>query len=408
MTASHPPAALDGLVVLDLTGARGNYCGKLLAELGADVVLIEPPEGSELRHHPPFLDDAAPAEASLRFIYQNTGKRSAVLDLGTEGGVEAFRALVTRADVVLESFVPGRMHDLGLSFEQLHRLNPRLVMASISAFGQSGPFSEFDAPDLVCLAASGFLSLGGYQDGAPMRTPDEQGHIAAGSFAATAVLMAVLHSEATGEGQHIDVSVQESMTMALENAAQYYDLEGIIRRRTGDAQKQAGTGLFRASDGYVYLMATGIGGNRFWPNCVAWLRGEDRPGAEQLAEPKWALASHLDTEQAKSAFNDIFAPYAFSLTRAELVDLARRHRVPLAAVNSSLEVLDAPQLAHRGFPQQLEVAPGRYAKAPGAPYLLSATPWRSTGRAPALGEHTDAVLAIAARATASAAAGGAA
>ena len=378
--------------MLDLSSERGSYCGKLFAEMGADVILVEPPEGSELRRQPPFLDDLPGDERSLRFAYQSASKRSAVLDLHEPEGRDAFRRLAASADLVLESFLPGYLPGLGLGYDDLRVDNPRLVMVSITPFGQTGPLADCDAPDLVCLALGGFLYLSGYVEGAPMRAPDEQAHAAASLFGAVAGMMALLHSEATGEGQHVDVSVQESVTMALENAIQFYDLEQHVRQRTGGVQKQAGTGVFRCADGFVFVMAAGIGGHRFWPNLVRWLVESAAPGADRLAGPEWSERSHLDDERSKSTFAEVFGAFALSRGKQELSELAQRYRVPLAPVNTPGEVLGSQQLAYRNYFRDILVAPGRSHPAPGAPYVLSVTPWRSLGRPPVLGQHTNEVL----------------
>lgn len=387
-----PARALDGIRVLDLTGVRGNYCGKLFAELGADVVLVEPPQGSELRLRPPYVDGVAGVERSIAFAYHNMSKRSVVLDIDDPAGQRDFRSLAQGADLVVESFMPGEMADRGLSYEVLCEENPGLVMMSITPFGQEGPLANCDAPDLVCLALGGLLYLGGYAEGAPMRAPLEQAHMAGSLFAAVASMMAVLHSEATGEGQYVDVSIQESVALGLENAVQFFDLEDRVRRRTGGVQRQAGLGVFAARDGFVFVMAGGIGGNRFWPNLVNWLKDEGCPGVERIAGTEWTERAYIESPAAKEVFADVFGEFCVSRDKHSLGEAAQRWRVPLAPVDSPADVLDSPQLAHREFFHDLTILPGRTHRTPGAPYVLSRTPWRGSARPPALGEHTDEVL----------------
>lgn len=390
MTASA--SALDGIRVLDLTGARGNYCGKLFAELGADVVLVEPSQGSELRRRPPYVDGISGLDRSIAFAYHNMSKRSIVLDLDDSAGQRTLRKLAKGADLVVESFMPGEMADRGLSYEVLVDGNPGLVMTSITPFGQEGPLANCDAPDLVCLALGGLLYLGGYADGAPMRAPLDQAHMAGSLFAAVASMMAVLHSEATGEGQYVDVSIQESVALGLENAVQFYDLEDRVRRRTGGVQRQAGMGVFATRDGYVFVMAGGVGGNRFWQHLVDWLQEEDCPGVERIAGPEWNDRAHIEGDDAKEVFADVFGNFCLTRDKHSLGEAAQRWRVPLAPVESPSDVLGSPQLAHRRFFHELTVLPGRTHPSPGAPYVLSRTPWRGSGRPPELGEHTDEVL----------------
>lgn len=384
--------ALQGIRVLDLTGARGNYCGKLFADLGADVVLVEPLQGSEVRHLPPYVDDVPGIERSLPFAYQNANKRSVALDLATSAGAAALKRLAAGSDVIIESFMPGTLAQYGLSYKELSASHPKLVMTSITPFGQTGPLADCDAPDLVCLALGGLLYLGGYADGAPMQAPQDQAYAAGGLFAAVASMMAILHSEQTGEGQHVDVSIQECVTLALENTVQFFDLEHRIRRRTGGVQRQAGMGVFASADGYVFVMAGGIGGNRFWPNLVEWLHDEDCPDARRLDNDRWYERSYIESDEAKAIFGEVFGGFAAGHDKEYLGEKAQQWRVPLAPVNAPSEVLKSPQLQHRQYFQDLMVLPGRHHPAPGAPYVLSATPWHSNGRPPRLGEHTQDVL----------------
>ncbi|MEU6641947.1 CaiB/BaiF CoA-transferase family protein [Saccharomonospora sp. NPDC046836] len=384
--------ALDGLTVLDLSDARGNYCGKLFAELGADVVLVEPRGGNALRHRGPFANGVSQMDGSLSFIARNNSKRSLGLDIGARQGREVLRELASRADLVIESSMPGTLDAAGIGYRDLAAVNPRLVMVSITPFGQTGPLADLDAPDLVCMALGGLLYLGGYVQGDPMCAPEEQAYAAASVFGAVGGMIATLHAETTGTGQHVDVSIQESVALATENAVQFFDLEGRIRRRTGGTQKQAGMGVFPCRDGFVLVMAAGIGGNRFWPNLLKWLHEEGCADAERLSGPEWSGHGYTDTDEARQVFAEVFEPFAAQRGKQELNDEAQRFRVPLAPVNAPSDVLSSPQLAHRQYFQPLFLGSAAPLRMPGAPYQLSVTPWRCTRRAPGLGEHTDEVL----------------
>ncbi len=391
MTDEAVEGALAGLRVLDLSGPLGNYCGKLFAELGADVVLVEPPGGSALRHEPPFVGDEPGIERSLSFAYNNTSKRGVRLDLDRREGQEVLRDLAAGAALVIETERPGRMADRGLGHADLSRDNPALVTTSITPFGQTGPYAHFEADDLVCLAMGGLLYLGGYADGEPVQAGQQQAYAAGNLFGAVASLLAVTAAETTGRGQHVDVSVQESVVMGLENAAQFQDLEGRIRRRTGGQQWRAGAGVYPCTDGYVYLLAGGIGGNRFWPNLVAWLTEEGVARADELRGEQWGERDFVEAEETKALFSEIFLPFVRSRTKAELYRDAQKWRVPLCPVNAPTDILDSAQLRHRNYFVQ---APwlGPFAVMPGAPYALSETPWQLKGPAPRLGEHTEQVL----------------
>lgn len=386
---SEGPAALTGLRVLELGGALTNYCGKLFAELGADVILVEPPQGGDLRSEPPFVDDD-PTAASLSFFYQNSSKRGIVVDLDDPDGQEVVHRLVATADIVLEDKTPGYLAERGLGPDDLLSGKPGLVVTSITPFGQTGPCAAFLHSDLVCMAWGGMLWMGGYEDGPPVRAVGDQAYMAGNLFGAVASLVAVTHAELAGVGQHVDVSVQEAVAMGLENAAQYYDLEQRIRRRFGGTQREAGFGLFPCADGQVFLLAAGIGGNRFWPNMVEWIVQEGRNG-EKLVGGGWGESDYMQTQEAKDTFWRVFTDFAADKTRAELYHASQKWRVPLGPVNFPSDVVASAQLEDRAYFVEMEVF-GRSFQAPGAPYQLSATPWRMTAPAPRLGEHTDSVL----------------
>jgi benzylsuccinate CoA-transferase BbsE subunit len=390
------PCALEGLRVLEIASPLTAYCGKMFAELGADVVLIEPPGGCRLRRERPFIDDNPGVEASLAFAYHNTSKRGITLDLARGEGCELFRGLAATADLVLEAEKPGVMAERGAGYDALARANPKLVVTSITAFGQTGPYARFEGEDLVGAAMGGLLYLAGYPDAAPIRAYGEQALLGASMYAAVASMLALTDAEATGEGQQVDVSMQECMVMAMENAAQFFDLEGTVRRRQAGHQRWAGTGVFECRDGYIYMMAGGIGANKFWSHSLQWLLDEQVPGAERLKGERWNDIDYLLTEEAKRIFAEVFAPWAKTRTKAELYHEGQRRHIPLAPINTPADIMESDQLAHRKYfvrvPHRERAEP---LLMPGAPYQLSRTPWRVARPAPRLGEHTTEVLAAA-------------
>ena len=198
--------------VLDLSGPEAVFCGKLLADYGADVVRVEPPGGDPSRNRAPFAGDEPGAERSLYFLFYNTNKRSITLDLESEQGRELFRQLVAQSDVVLESFPVDYMDSLGLGYDALREINPGIVMASVTPFGQTGPWKDYKSSDLIALAASGFMQITGEPDGPPMRQGNEQSHFPGAQFAAASILAALYYRDfGDGEGQYIDVSLQEAL-----------------------------------------------------------------------------------------------------------------------------------------------------------------------------------------------------
>src|SRR5690606_35181829 len=193
-------------------------------------------------------------------------------------------------------------------------------------------------------------------------------------------------------GQHIDVAMQECVVMGLENAVQFYDLEGTVRERNAGTQRLAGTGAFLCQDGYVYLMAGGIGSNRFWSVTTEWLISEGLKEAEQFRDSRWSDQTFLATDEAKRIFRDVFAPFALRHTKEQLQAKGREHRIPIAPICDASDIAADPQRAHRDYFVNINAADGTELRMPGAPYQLSATPWRLRVGAPTLGQHTQEVL----------------
>jgi benzylsuccinate CoA-transferase BbsE subunit len=385
--------ALEGVRVLDLAGPFGNYAGKLFADLGADVILVEPPEGAHTRHVGPLEPNVAPPESSYRFAYENTSKRSLVLDLGAPDSRETVLALAAQSDLVLEGFGPGRMESLGLSGDALRAENPALVLHRLSAFGQTGPYAGYAAEDLTLLAMGGLLYLAGYPKEAPVAAGGFQALACGNLFGAVAAMLAVTQAEATGQGEDVDTSIQECVVMALENSVQFYDLEGSIRQRYAGDQKQAGAGIFACGDGSVYLLAGGVAANKFWYNTLAWLRSEGVDVAELEGE-HWTEIEFLKEQSSKDLFRRVFEGFTQDLTMADIYVRAQNARVPLCPVSAPPDVLVNRQLQFRDFFTALPGGmPGHDLTLPGAPYHLSRTPWKITRRPPRLGEHTDEILA---------------
>jgi benzylsuccinate CoA-transferase BbsE subunit len=396
-SASATPAgslALEGIVVLDLSGALGNYCGKLYADLGADVILVEPLSGTATRRMEPKMEGCSDIEASLHFQYNNTNKRSVAIDLDQREGQELFRSLAARAHLVIETERPGVMEARGLGYQALREIAPHIVMTSITPFGRSGPYAQWEAEDIIGLALGGMLSLGGYFDSPPMAAYGYQAFAAANLFGAVASLAALYDAEVSGTGQHVDVSMQECVVMGMENAVQFFDLEGTIRKRNAGQQRQAGTGVFECKDGYIYLMAGGIGANRFWGTTVQWLLDEGVEGAELLKESCWSDMDYLATDEAKETFKRIFSGFAQKETKLELYARGQQRRIPIAPVSNTADILQSKQLQDRGFFVKAPASASGDGPMlmPGAPYKLSATPWSLRRRAPKLGEHTGEIL----------------
>ncbi len=254
---------------LDLTGVEGFLCGKLLADLGVDVIKIEPTGGDPARRLGPFYHDQPGPERSLHWWAYNAGKKSVTLDLTTERDRKAFLQLVAVSDIVVESFPPGRMAELGLSHDELSRLNPGIISVSITGFGQSGPYASHECTDIVCMAASGYMNLLGEPDRPPLRISLPQAFLHAANDAAAAAMIALWHRELTGQGQWVDVSAQECMAWQTFTNHVYWDFRKLspTRANTSNAGITPGQDalpvMFACKDGQVLFTATpGRNGNR--------------------------------------------------------------------------------------------------------------------------------------------------
>lgn len=388
-------AALSGLKVLDLSRRYAHYCGKLFADMGADVVLVEKPRsGCALRGEAPFIGDKQDPEYSIPFFYFNTSKRGITLDLERGEGRELFMKLARDSDLVIEDAQPGALDALGLGYDALAAARPEIVVTSITPFGQTGPYAHYAADDLTLLAMGGFLNMMGYPDAAPTQAYGNQAYAMGNMFAAVGSMIAVLGAQTSGEGQHVDISIQECVTMALENAAQFYDLEKRVRTRFAGSQRQAGTGIFECADGSVYIFAGGMAAIRFWGNLVQWMKDEQVPSYETLDHPEWSDMSFLNSDRAKDMFAEMFSVVAKRKTKETLYREAQRRRVPLCPVSTVADVAQNRQLAYRGFFTHVPHARAEQeVMMPGAPFQMSATPSKVTRPAPQLGQHNREVYA---------------
>jgi benzylsuccinate CoA-transferase BbsE subunit len=383
VSAQDQSSALAGIRVLDLTANHAAYAGRLLADLGADVVRVEPPEGSPVRRLAPTGEGVSFAHAFL-----DAGKRSVVLDLEHEPG--AFVALAATSDVVIETpSAPVKMID----FEQLRAGNPGLIVVSISPFGRGGPYAGYAATDLTLLAAGGLLSLGGYADSEPLAIQGEQALLASGIFGAVAVLAALYERLQTGQGRWIDLSGQECVAFALEDAVAEWSIHRRVRRRHGDGAREAGTGVYPCKDGYVSMVAGRLGTAKAFIAVTEWVAASDASGAQALLQPKWRDFKFRQSAEGIAQFAEIFGAFCRERSKQELYREGQARQIAIAPVNTIADVLQDVQLdANAYFRQHPAPALDRDITFPGPPYRLSHTPARLRGPAPGLGQHTGGVL----------------
>lgn len=413
--ATAPEASASGILsdlrVLDLTGPIGHYAGRLLADLGADVIKVESPAGDSARHWAPALPGIAAPETSVPFVLLNANKRSLVLDLQGEPGRAAFLRLLATADILLESWTPAEAARLRLTDGVLHEARPDLIHASITGWGGTGPYAEWAYADIVANAMSGVMTLAGFLDGPPEQLPDHQGYHAASINVAAGVLAALLHRDATGEGQRVEASMFESLLMAEETAMQQADILGTDRSRTGGQGalgfKMPGLGIYATTDGHVYSMCTGSAGSGF-PGLVQLIHELD--GATRLDEEPYAsfIATSMNTAQVTALMGDpARAPQVrglLSAIEAEVTAFFARHskeriyvrgqelRVLVGAVNGPADILANQQLQARDWWRDIDDPTRGRLRYPGFPWVLTGTPASLRRPAPLLGEHTDEVL----------------
>jgi benzylsuccinate CoA-transferase BbsE subunit len=385
--------ALSGIRVLDLATNSAAYAGRLLADLGADVICVEPPEGSPLRSLAPLHPLESERPYSFAHAFLCAGKRSVTLDLGQLEGRQLFRQLAAGADVVLETPDPIGLAEQNLGYDALRRQNPGIVVVSISSYGRGGPKSAYKASDLTLLAAGGLLSFGGYSDTEPLGVHGDQAYLASGIFGAVATLAALIARSESGAGQWIDVSGQECVAFALEDAVPEWYLHHQIRRRNGDRAREAGTGVYPCKDGFVSMVAGRLGTAKAFVTLTKWIASEATPGAEQLLEPRWQDFAYRQSPEGVSRFAEIFGAFCSTRTKEELYRQGQLRQIAIAPVNFVGDLTrDAQLVANCYFQQRFDDTLGRELTYPGPPYRHSRTPAHVRGRAPRLGEHNVEIL----------------
>jgi benzylsuccinate CoA-transferase BbsE subunit len=366
----------SGVRILDCTNRFGAYAGKLFADLGAEVILIEPPGGLPERRAGHEGD-----EISARFAFFNSGKKSVVIDFSDDGDRRRFDALARTAAVI---FVErdGAMFD---RITDLRRLNPSAVITAISPFGMSGPLSDAPASDLILQASGGIVWMSGRIEDAPLSLPFEQATMVGSIYAATVTAIAFADAEATGTGHLIDVSVQECIAHSLQNAIQVWDLEQRVSIRGGEGTRDASENIFPCRDGFIFLAAPLALGNS-WKSLIAYIRETGHPSGEPLSEERWSNREWRLTREAREEFRRLFIAFTMERTKEELTQEAIARRIVLAPVNRVPDTFDDVQLAHRAFFTKMSLPSGREIAFPGAPYKLAPSVWH-TSPAPVLGEH---------------------
>ncbi|MFC2020086.1 CaiB/BaiF CoA transferase family protein [Chloroflexota bacterium] len=365
MNQGNKNTPLSGYRILDLADEKGMLCSRLLGDMGAEVVRVEKPR-------------IAAARDSF-FWANNSGKRAITLNLEVKAGQELFKRLARTADILVESFAPGHLEGLGLGYLRLSQINPRLIMAAITGFGQSGPYRDYKSSDLVASALGGAMYVSGEPQSPPLRAYGCQAYLAASLFAVNGILLALWSRHSTGKGQYIDISLQECVAATLDHVLVRYFYEGVTAEKQGSQHWNNAFRIFPCRDGYILLSLF-----QQWETLVEWLKAEGM--ARDLTDRKW-----LNPEERLRGLEhiiEVMEGWTRSHRVAELVEQGQALRFPWAEVSSIPQLVENPQLRERSFWTEIEPPEGeiRY-KSPGAPVQLSRSPWQTGGKVPRPGEH---------------------
>ncbi len=384
---------LPKIRVLDLTDEKGFLCGRILGDLGADVIKIEKPGGDRARRIGPFYRDIPHPEKSLFWFAYNSNKRSITLDLEKEDGREIFKRLIKGADILIESFPVGYMERLGFGYSKCKEINPRLIMVSISPFGQTGPYRDFQGCDLVCSSMSGFMYICGDEDKPPVRAVPPQTYLKAGSEAAAAAMIAYYVRETTDQGQHIDISIQESMLSTMIPAIPYFELENFCVKRYGsfrfiDRGEKARV-VWPCKDGYInFLIIGGQTGARTNRELSKWMDDEGML-PDFMKGIDWDSFDLLSVKgEEMRLIEEHIGRFFMRHTKKELYDWALRSRAMLYPVSDAKDLIENQQLNERNFWVKIEHPElGEEIIYPGSWVISSEADIGIRFRAPLIGEH---------------------
>jgi crotonobetainyl-CoA:carnitine CoA-transferase CaiB-like acyl-CoA transferase len=351
---------LKGFRALDLTDLSGQLCGRLLADLGMEVIKIEPPGGDPVRNLAPFVKSADGKLLSTTFAHLNAGKASKVLDLETDAGRAALRQLLETADVVIESFQPGELDAKGLGYKDLAAINPGIVMASISAFGQTGPKKNYACNDLVALAESGFLYISGDPSLAPCKPPETQAYYFASLFATAGLLAALYRRERTGQGDHIDASMQETLATQEHIIRLWANEKQVLKRAGSQHGSVAPAKIFQCRDGFVYLYVT----RQHWKLFLSvW-----KDHATVFDAPDWL--NNVYRRAHADELNPAVEAFIGKFTMAEITELLQAKGIPCVPVNTPMGFANDEHVRGRGFMAPVEHAGFGSTRQPAMPFVI--------------------------------------
>ncbi len=374
--------ALSDIRVLDLTQyVAGPCCTKFLADFGDDVVKVERPTGDPARHIGPFLDDSPHPEKSGLFLHLNTNKRSITVNLKTSLGVSVVKELVKGFDVVVESFRPGVMERLGLSYAFLKAINPKLVMTSMSNFGQTGPYRDFKATDLILYAMGTAMNSCGRPGRQPLKLPARVDLFQPGYIGAVATMIAVYGSRYRGIGQHVDVSMMEVNSGSIDRSMTSllaYQYHGEVSQKVEMGLTGYPAGVYPCKDGYIDIW----GGLEWFPKTCAMM------GMPELVKDhRFDSRLKLLDPSLRTVFDEIWMPWVLERSKLEIMDICRKYGIMAGYMATMDDLLRDPQYRARGFFVDVDRPVTGSVKQPGAPVKMSITAWAVRRPAPLLGQH---------------------
>ncbi|MEQ1406475.1 CaiB/BaiF CoA-transferase family protein [Neorhizobium sp. Rsf11] len=385
-TNKKPP--LSGIRVIELARIlAGPWAGQVLADMGADVIKVENPDGGDDTRAwgPPFVEGKNGENLSAAYYHStNRGKRSITVDFKTEEGQEIVRRLVARADVLIENFKLGGLMKYGLDYESLRKINPKLIYCSITGFGQNGPYASLAGYDYIVQGMSGFMSITGEPDGEPMKAGVAIADIFTGVYAVTAIQAALIHAIRTGEGQHIDMALLDVQAGVLANQNMNYLISGKAPVRLGNAHPNISPyEVVPTEDGHLILAVGNDGQFRRFCRLL---------GIEQVAEDE-RFATNKARVANRGEVRRLVVAETMKWKKAHLLAACGENAIPAGPINSIAEMFDDPQVKARGLRIDLEAADGTVIAGVRNPIVLSETPLAYHRPSPALGEHTADVLA---------------
>jgi CoA:oxalate CoA-transferase len=376
---------LEGIRVLSLTGALfGPYCGMLLADLGAEVIKIERPVFGEMnREWGPFFPGVTGPDKSAYYVSIHRNHKGITLNLKDPKAKKILKALVKKSDVLVENFKPGTLDEWGIGYDELKKVNPKLIYACGSGFGHFGPYSSWPSYDIIGQAMGGFMDMNGWPDKPPCRAGSSIGDIISAMFLCIGILAALRHRETTHKGQKVDVAQVDSMVAVLENAVVRYTLEKKIPTRIG-AKHPAITpfDIFKCKDGYVVI----AGGN----DAIFKRMCEAIGKTEWITDPRFDTNPHRTTNEAQ--LKPLIEAYTQDKTRWDVARLLLKSDVPSAPVYNVGEAVDDEHIKAREMIIEFDQPQYGKVRVAGCPIKFSATPIKRFDPAPLLGQHTDSIL----------------